>query len=366
MSIRVGVTALKLSNKPSSKSRKVRTGKLRAVACEALKERYGHDRDIDATRTALNTYEGITSGQELHRVLTEEAEEYSRQRKAAGGRALRAEAAIGFVSIVKPHVDDLATMTLDQQERFIRDANDTLDGLLCKKPRARAVHYDEQGIHSHNFYDARTADGRICVDEIVNPALFRRLNVDFITKMREKGWDVEPHELYDAERAERDPEYAETRRQRRREHGRDSGRYKADQDARHAAARDAELRRLEAREARQAQVADVLYDKRLALDDERQAFEQERAAWLREREAQEKAIEARRKAVETREAVLPGLATAAAKDAVKAEIEAARREKRRPVIATAERGAAAQIQAAMEKADAVRATSQGGKTLYHP
>ena len=96
MGWKVGITTLKLTNQRSKKSRAKRTGYLRAVVCEGMSERWGKDEDIDRNRSCHNTYTGITSGVKLAETMTAEAAKYSVQRKAAGGRALRTDAAIGL------------------------------------------------------------------------------------------------------------------------------------------------------------------------------------------------------------------------------------------------------------------------------
>ena len=111
MGWKVGITTLKLTNQRSKNSRAKRTGYLRAVVCEGLKERWGKDEDIDRNRSCFNSYTGITSGVELAENMTKEAAEYSAQRKAAGGRALRADAAIGWAMIIKPPADVINAMS---------------------------------------------------------------------------------------------------------------------------------------------------------------------------------------------------------------------------------------------------------------
>lgn len=230
MGISVGLPLLKLANSPSSKSSRRRTGTLRSIACEALEERWGRDPDIDKSKTRLNEYEGITSGLALTARLTEMAADYSEQRKAAGGRSLRSDAAIGFVLLVKPDKDSLSTMSEDEKQRFFQDSDKVLYALLGKAPLAGVLQKDEIAYHQHKFYDGFTDDGRLCVDELVNPKMFKKINGNYAAKMRELGWDVQDCEMYDEARAKADPDYYQERIIKHKSSGRGSRKYKADRE----------------------------------------------------------------------------------------------------------------------------------------
>lgn len=247
MGFGVGITTLKLSNKPSSKARKSRTGKLRSVACECLEERYGRDPDIDRSLTPTNTYSGeYRSGVDLTEQLTQEANEYSARRKASGGRALRSEAAIAYSVIVKPDLAAVVNMTPQQRDQFFRDSQEILDEIFQSRCRARVRHRDEKddltgqiSEHEHSIYDGFTPDGRLCVDDLVNPRIWKRINTEYPAKMREKGWAVDDCDLYDEARAEKDPAYKAEREARRKDRGLTSAEFKrkarkAAQDARQA------------------------------------------------------------------------------------------------------------------------------------
>ena len=177
MGWKVGITTLKLTNQRSTKSRAKRTGFLRAVVCEGLKERWGKDEDIDRNRSCFNTYTGITSGVKLAEAMTAEAADYSKQRKAAGGRALRADAAIGWAMILKPPAEIINTMSPEQQAKFFEDSDKVLVDIMGDDNiRATALHRDEQAPHKHYFGMGYTRTGELCVDKIINPKLYKRLN----------------------------------------------------------------------------------------------------------------------------------------------------------------------------------------------
>ena len=201
MGWKVGITTLKLTNQRSTKSRAKRTGFLRAVVCEAMPERWGKDEDIDRNRSCFNSYTGITSGVELARAMAKEAAEYSAQRKAAGGRALRADAAIGWAMILKPPTEIINSMPPEQRAKFFTDSDKILMEIMgADNVRATALHRDEQGPHKHYYGMGYTKSGELCVDKVINPKLYKKLNQEYPRRMRELGWDIEDCTIYDAEK----------------------------------------------------------------------------------------------------------------------------------------------------------------------
>lgn len=202
MGWKVGITCLKLTNQRSKKSRAKRTGYLRAVVCEGLKERWGKDEDIDRNCSCNNTYTGINSGVALAEAMTAEAVEYSRKRKAAGGRALRADAAIAWAMILKPPKEIINAMSSEQQDKFFANSDKILLDLMgADNIRATALHRDEQSPHRHYYGMGYTKSGELCVDKVINPKLFKKLNQEYPRRMRELGWDIEDCTIYDAEKA---------------------------------------------------------------------------------------------------------------------------------------------------------------------
>ena len=201
MGWKVGITTLKLTNQRSTKSRAKRTGYLRAVVCEGLSERWGKDEDIDRSCSCRNTYTGITSGVKLAEAMTTEATEYSSKRKAAGGRALRADAAIGWAIILKPPAEIINTMSPEQQVKFFEDSDKILVDIMGDDNiRATALHRDEQAPHKHYYGMGYTKSGELCVDKVINPKLYKQLNQEYPQKMREMGWDIEDCTVYDSDK----------------------------------------------------------------------------------------------------------------------------------------------------------------------
>lgn len=201
MGWKVGITTLKLTNQRSKKSRAKRTGFLRAVVCEAMPERWGKDEDIDRSRSRFNSYTGITSGVELAETMTAEATDYSKRRKAAGGRALRADAAIAWAMILKPPAEIINVMSPEQQVKFFADSDKILMEIMgADNIRATALHRDELAAHKHYFGMGYTKSGELCVDKVINPKLYKRLNQEYPQKMRKLGWDIEDCTVYDCQR----------------------------------------------------------------------------------------------------------------------------------------------------------------------
>lgn len=371
MGFHVGIPILKLANKVGGNASRKRTGTLRAVACEALEERWSRDPDIDRSRTQYNEYEGIRSGLALTEAMTREAEAYSQKRREAGGRALRDTASLGFVTIVKPDMAAIQAMPPDRRKQFFDDSDEILDGFLGRdNVRARVTHRDELGEHKHIFRMGFNEDGTLSVDSLVNPRIWKQINLEYPKKMREKGWDVEDCDMYDASKAD-DQAYMEERKAKRKAAGRGSSKYKMDRDKERAAALDAQEADIKAREneneARGAVLdgvkltqeiiqGDITKKRREAAVTAEQLEAREAAVATREAavttreenvEAQEKAIEARRKAVEAREAVLREKTEAIIREATEAATEALER-----VEAATRRGAAAQAKAREEARDA--------------
>ena len=83
----VGIPSLKLNN-IGNKSK--HCGNFRSVAAEALKERKGHDPDINSALTASNRYIGFTSAAEL----VAYSNEHVSQLRDAKGRILRKDAVV--------------------------------------------------------------------------------------------------------------------------------------------------------------------------------------------------------------------------------------------------------------------------------
>ena len=217
MGYKIGLPSLKLNN---AGTKTKRCGSFKSVAYEALEERKGHDPDIDQSKSSENIYRGYRSAEELM--------EYSRkhvaQLKDKNGRSIRKDAVVMCVTILKPPAAMMDTLPRSEQIRFLDDAEEGLARIVGKvNIKSSATHFDELGAHRHVFHEPMTEDGRLCAKEVHNLKFFGRVNRELPALLREKGWDIEDCEMYDA--AQQD---YETVRGKNRDSGRSSARFKAD------------------------------------------------------------------------------------------------------------------------------------------
>lgn len=269
--MKVGITCLKLGNQRSTKSKQLRRGDLRSVACEAFEERWSKDPDLDRSKTKYNMYVGYRSGLALTAAMTEEAQAYSEQRKAEGGRALRSDAAIGWAMIIKPPIGFADSMTDADRGRFWDDTIEILVETVGKKNiRASVLQVDEGEEHMHIFGMGYNEQGKLCVDDVINPRTWDRWNHEYPQRMRERGWAIE-----DCEPEEQNDD------QPKPKHGKSAIQYKLDKDRRRKAELDAQAER-------QAQEAEKQAEARRQLEDRARHNLQARM----DLKAREKAIDA--------------------------------------------------------------------------
>lgn len=216
----IGMPSLKL-NKAGLKSK--HCGDFQSVAAEALKERNGHDPDIDPERAAKNIYEGFETAADLLAY----SDEHCSSLRDANGRALRKDAVRMCATIFKPPAALMATMSEEDQKIFLQDGVDKIEEIVGKENvKAKAWHFDEQGAHVHVFWEPMTDDGRLCAKELHGLQFFGRLNKEMPEHLRSKGWDIDDCNAYDmaAEELKTEKEKAE----RRQKNGRSSAAFKAD------------------------------------------------------------------------------------------------------------------------------------------
>lgn len=192
MGYKIGAPSLKLNNAGTVSKH---CGDFGSVAMEALEERKGHDPDIDRDRADLNYYEGFRTAAEL----MEYSKAHVEQLRDAKGRKLRSDAVVMCGTILKPPAAMMAQLAPADQRRFLNDANEAFAEIVGRENiKSRADHFDEQGSHSHVFWEPMTADGRLCAKEVHNLQFFGRVNRELPQKLRDKGWDIEDCECYDA------------------------------------------------------------------------------------------------------------------------------------------------------------------------
>lgn len=222
----VGIPSLKLNN-VGKKSK--HCGSFAGVAMEALEERKGRDPDIDPELAHLNIYEGITSARELMKYSQKHVQELSDQQRAAGGRKIRDDAVVMCSTIIKPPAAMMATLSREDQIRFLRDALEKLDEIIGpENGRSVAIHFDEEGAHLHRLWEPMTEDGRLCAKERHNIKFFGRLNREMPEHLRSRGWDIDDCQAYDA--AKDELEQNEERKERKKKSGRSSAVYKQEME----------------------------------------------------------------------------------------------------------------------------------------
>ena len=232
-----------------------------------MEERWSRDPDIDRSRTKDNIYTGYRSGLALTAAMTEEAQAYSEQRKANGGRALRADAAIGWAMIVKPPMGFSDSMTDADRVRFWNDTIDILSDTVGRKNiRASVLQVDEIEEHMHIFGMGYDENGKLCVDNVINPRVWDRWNHEYPQRMRERGWAIE-----DCEPEEQDEDQPMPR------HGKSAVQYKLDKDRQRQAELDAQAAKQAEVQRQQEAIAKHNLQTKMALKAQQEALDAQAA-----------------------------------------------------------------------------------------
>lgn len=228
MGYMIGMPCLKLNNVGRKSAS---CGGFKSVAEEALEERKGRDPDIDRDLTPDNIYTGYRTAAELMEYSQEHVAELSEQQKAAGGRAIRGDAVVMCATIIKPPAAFMATLTREEQIRFLKDSEEKLDELIGGRQNSKAsvIHFDEQGAHLHKFWEPMTGDGRLCAKEAMNLKFFNRLNKEMPAFLRSRGWDIDDCNAYDEAKEALKTE--QEKYQERKKRGLTSVQYKAQAEA---------------------------------------------------------------------------------------------------------------------------------------
>lgn len=259
MAIKIGCPAVKLVTARGKNAGK-RSAKLQGVLCEGWEcgvkadgtaYRMCHDADYNPALTAQNVYVGERNAYRLGAAIQSEAMEYSARRKAAGKRAMRSTAAIGYSIILKPPAEYVNGLDKAEQARLAQDLLDAFRVATADFIAEDAINavwqVDEAGGHWHIAGPAKTPAGDIDADAIVNPRLYTALNRVLPNEMRQRKWDVVECVNYDPDAvrdmdADEKAAYKAEAKARRPTAGKDSRDFKAQRDA----ARLAELEKLEA------------------------------------------------------------------------------------------------------------------------
>lgn len=235
---KVGIPYLRLDRLDHfDKSKNKHTGNCRAVILEGLQERQSSDPDLDRSKTHLNKYYGIQSGEELVNMLESNAETFTKADKRGIERHLKNKASIGYALVIKPEKSYIDSLSVKDQERFFDDSFEVLRTLIEARGMVvdtAVIHWDESNSHMHIYghdpnYDlGRKFNLKMCDD----------FNRGYYPKqMRARGWDVEDlPRNYDPEYANTltEDELIEYKRQckeKRKKNGKPSKVYKADKEA---------------------------------------------------------------------------------------------------------------------------------------
>lgn len=279
MSRKCGMPWMKLNSKSYSIGSKKAEhhGNNKAVMCEALKERWSRDKDLDRSKTKHNLYYGYDSGLQLLSDIDKEIADMSEKLRRNGKRGIREDAITSFAGIVKPDKEVMENLTPKQQICFFRDALDLLIEKFGVNPktgknniRSAVIQVDEGNVHMHYFGVPYTKDGRLSAKEVFTPKLSRWLNEKFPKLMNERGWNLElcrDEESYQPEVAqtlnERELEVykkkcIEHKRSRQKQHGKSSDEYKIQKEVEKATKQ--EKQRLQQKEQICAQKANAVLE----------------------------------------------------------------------------------------------------------
>lgn len=208
--VKVGMPILKLNHGAGHGKHR---GNMTAVIGEAFPSR-GKDgnlrrwsRDADPERLHLNEYMGYDNAYELIGAIDAEVADYAAEYAERHGKRMKSDAIFAFSLVCKPPAEWIEALPADERAKFWRDSDEIIAGIMGGKEvdgqfvsnvRASALHRDEQGEHKHYAGMPYTADGRLCAKEVVNIKLFHRFNAEYPEQMRQRGWDIDDCEAYDA------------------------------------------------------------------------------------------------------------------------------------------------------------------------
>ena len=194
---KIGMPTLKLK---SGYGKGKHAGNARAVALEALEERFCSDEDLNKSKTKFNVYQGqFRSGEALANYWEEQADNYRIIDKNGNAKKLRSDASIGFALIAKPDSAYVMDMNEQQRARFMTALYAVTKEVLERRGLtvdASVLHKDEISDHWHIFGH----DKDYQLGKKLNLSFFKALNREVPKRMRQLGWkDVEDCIAYDDE-----------------------------------------------------------------------------------------------------------------------------------------------------------------------
>ena len=239
----------------------------KAIAMEMGPERASKSKTLDRSRSHLNTYEGLPSGESCWAAMMDDVEAYRMPVKLRNGKTayrrlsekMKEELVPGWSIIINPPPEMTVGWSDADYDRFDADSLDVL-GELCpifrrKNVRGKAIHRDEGreeapgefGRHTHWLGDSLDDEGRYC-GSIINGDLYDLINRQYPAMMRDRGWELDDLDVTDWEKYRDDPDYKAERDEKRRNQGREVNRVIADE--RRDARMEVAMERHEARELR--------------------------------------------------------------------------------------------------------------------
>lgn len=296
MSRRCGMPWLKLNAKSYSVGSKQSEhhGNNKAVMCEALKERWSNDKDLDRTKSKYNVFYGYDSGLKLLSDIDKEIADLSDELRSNGKRGIRKDAITSFAGIVKPDKEVMKHLTPKQQAHFFRDALEILIEKFGTNPktgkpniRSAVIHVDEGNIHMHYFGIPYTEDGRLSAKGIFSPKLNRWLNEEFPKLMNKKGWNLEPcrdersyqpeiaKNLNEQELKDYKAQCIAYKRNKRKKHGRTSDEFKIERETEKATMQEKQL--VAEREKAVSEAEKALLINKKAVSEREQSIEKKEA-----------------------------------------------------------------------------------------
>lgn len=241
--ISVGLPFLKCSSNPSQTinvktNKKSKTAVTKKIASEAF-ERIGIDPDINPDESYKNMYlTNIKSTEEYLELIENRKQEIDKQLKAHNKKKTRKDTVDTLALVVKPAIECMIQLTEQEQIQFLKDSKKVIEDIFKQyinpnfKFEAAVMHFDELSPHLHCLGMPLVVDEKSGI-EIFNAKKFlslshvTALNRNYSIKMKELGWNVKDFELYE----DMTPEEREEHKKNKKNHGRDSLRYKKEEKA---------------------------------------------------------------------------------------------------------------------------------------
>lgn len=239
--ISVGLPFLKCSSNPSQTinvktNKKSKTAVTKKIASEAF-ERIGIDPDINPDESYKNMYlTDIKSIEEYLELIEDRKQEIDKQLKAHNKKKTRKDTVDTLALVVKPAIECMVQLTEQEQIQFLEDSKKVIEDIFRQyinpnfKFEAAVIHFDEITPHLHCLGMPLVVDKKTEI-EIFNAKKFlslnniTALNRNYSIKMKELGWNVKDFELYE----DMTPEEREEHKKNKKNHGRDSLRYKKEE-----------------------------------------------------------------------------------------------------------------------------------------